>query len=292
MDKRSQNNNTQTPLFKISPDNTKSGNKNLKKSVNRVNALNDLTGAEWKFSTKSVINKVFPINLQHKLRSQHGGQKPPDLCADLIKTFTKRGQMVLDPLAGVGGTLIGASLCDREAIGIEINPAWQDVYKKVCSLEGLKEHRMIIGDARDELPKIPKGSVDFILTDVPYWNMDKVSQTRSKAARKSKLSKFNGHQEQTKEEWLEEMSSIFQKCSDPLKIGGYMAVFVGDMYRGKKYHILSAELAHAISKIDDFVLKANLIWFDNSKMLHVYGYPYAFIPSMIHQNILIFRKEK
>ncbi len=269
--------------------------KNKEKPVRKVdprNSLNDLNGAEWKFSTKSVISKSFPINMQHKLRSQHGGQKPPELCADLIKTFTKGGHLVLDPLAGVGGTLLAASLCGREALGIEINPEWPKIYSEVCRLENLKEHKIIVGDAKEELPKLQKGSVDFILTDVPYWNMDKVSQTRSKNARKSKLSKFNGNHEQTKEEWLEEMSSIFRYCSDPLKTGGYMGVFVGDMYRGKKYHILSAELANVISAIDGFVLKSNLIWFDNSKMLHVYGYPHAFVPSMIHQNILIFREEQ
>ena len=75
------------------------------------NKLNDLTGAEWQFATKTVISKIYPSNLQHKLRSEHGGQKPPELCSDLIKTFTKAGQTVLDPLAGVGGTLIGAALC-------------------------------------------------------------------------------------------------------------------------------------------------------------------------------------
>lgn len=53
------------------------------------NKLNDLTGAEWQFATKTVISKIYPSNLQHKLRSQHGGQKPPELCADLIKIFTK-----------------------------------------------------------------------------------------------------------------------------------------------------------------------------------------------------------
>jgi DNA modification methylase len=263
-----------------------------KKKLIRNNTLNDLNGSEWKFSTKSVINKIYPINMQHKLRSQHGGQKPPELCAELIKIFTKKGQLVLDPLAGVGGTLLGASLCGREAIGIEINPRWEEIYKEVCVLENLKTHKMIVGDAREQLPKIPKDSVDFLLTDVPYWNMDKLSHTRSNKTRKSKLSDFNGNREQSKECWLKEMSLIFEKCSDPLKTGKYMAVFIGDIYRGKQYHILSAELAHIISKIDGFVLKANLIWFDGSKLLHVYGYPHAFIPSMIHQNILIFKKEK
>lgn len=75
-------------------------------SYDKRNKLNDLTGSEWQFWTKTVISKPYPSNMQHKLRSQHGGQKPPQLCADLIKVFTKKGQTVLDPLAGVGGGLI------------------------------------------------------------------------------------------------------------------------------------------------------------------------------------------
>ena len=95
------------------------------------NKLNDLTGSEWKFSTKSVINKSYPINMQHKLRSQHGGQKPPQLCEDIIKIFTKKGMTVLDPFMGVGGTLLGASLCGRKAIGIDITEKWIDIYNEV-----------------------------------------------------------------------------------------------------------------------------------------------------------------
>ena len=256
------------------------------------NKLNDLTGAEWKYWTRSVISKIYPSNLQHALRSQHGGQKPPALCADLIKLFSKKGQMVLDPLAGVGGTLLGAALCGRKAIGIELNKEWIDIYKKVCKLEKLEEFPVLLGDANKKLSEIKENSIDFVLTDVPYWIMDQLAQTRSSASRASKLSKFNDKDLQTKEEWLLDMYSIFKKVEPLLKDNGYMAVFIGDMYRGKQYHMLSAELANTISQIEPFVLKSDIIWHDDSKMLHVYGYPFAYIPSMIHQHILIFRKER
>ena len=62
------------------------------------------------------------------------------------------------------------------------------------------------------------------------------------------------------------------------------------MYRDSEYHCLSGELAMKLSEIDGITMKANLIWEDNSKSLHVFGYPAAFVPSMIHQNILIFRR--
>ncbi|MBP7089173.1 MAG: class I SAM-dependent methyltransferase [Candidatus Omnitrophica bacterium] len=256
------------------------------------NSLNDLTGKEWKFMSKSVITRSYPPDFQHQLRKQHGGQKPPLLCADLIKTFTKKGEMVLDPLMGVGGTLLGAALCGRKAIGIEINKRWIDIYKQVCELEDLEVFKTFQDDCKNVLKKASSNSIDFILTDVPYWNMDRVEKTRGKTAAKSNLSQFNHREDQTKQQWLDDLVEIFSLCYRVLKNRKYLAIFIGDMYRGKQYHILSADLAEAITEKTKFILKANLVWYDVSKNLHVYGQPHAFIPSMIHQNILIFRKEQ
>jgi len=260
------------------------------KTVAPNNTLNDLTGAEWKFSTKSVINKPYPMNMQHKLRSQHGGQKPPQLCADLIQTFTKKGQRVLDPFGGVGGTLLGASLIGRRATGVELDPRWIEIYKEVTTLENLQEQEFLQGDSREVLLKIEPKSYDFILTDVPYWNIDKLAKTRSKTAKASKLATFNDNDDQTKDQWLDEMEQVLTASHTCLKDGKYAAVFIGDMYRESRYHMLSASLAERLEATGNWTLKANLIWYDVSKMLHVYGYPAAFVPSMIHQNILILRK--
>lgn len=262
------------------------------------NRLNNLTGKEWQYWSKSVINKAYPVNFQHKLRNQHGGQKPPQLCADLISMFTKKGEVVLDPFAGVGGTLLGASLCNRRAVGIELNKKWVDIYKKVCKLENVGLQNMLVGDSKKLLKDEKKGDYDFILTDVPYWNMDKVGRSKGKFKRvaeeaeeiaKSSLSKFNNQVSQTKEEWLKDMEDVFLLSYPLLKDGRYMAVFIGDMYRNGKYHFLSNNLANVLEKIG-FTPKANLIWYDVSNKLHIYGYLYDFIPSMIHQNILIFKK--
>lgn len=263
------------------------------------NILNDLTGKEWQYWSKSVINKPYPINMQHKLRSQHGGQKPPQLCADIIKTFTKKEMVVLDPFAGVGGTLLGASISNRKAVGIELDKKWVKIYEKVCELENLKTQEMIIGDSKSKLKKIKLNSIDFILTDVPYWDMDKIIKSTNKFKKfnekakenvKSKLSIFNDTNFETKNDWINEMKNIFSLCFKVLKKDKYLAVFIGDMYKNGKYHFLSNDLAYVLMEIG-FVPKANLIWYDVSNKLHIYAYCYAFVPSMIHQNILIFKKE-
>lgn len=264
------------------------------------NRVNDLTGREWVFWTRSVITKPYPPNLQHALRNRHGGQKPPDLCADLLRVFTKSGQAVLDPFMGVGGTLLGAARCGRTAVGIEINPEWIGVYREVCAREGLAELEAITGDAREVLPRLSQRVFDCVLTDVPYWSMDTVSRSRgtykkvgsaAKPARASKLSAFQSSTFRSKAEWLARMAEIFGLAASLLKPSGYLLTFIGDMYRDNEYHGLSADLAGAIAQIPGLVWKANLVWYDVSKKLHLYGYQYSYIPSLIHQNILVFRKE-
>ncbi len=125
------------------------------------NRVNDLTGKEWKYATKSVIPEGYPPAVQHDLRSDHGGQKPPRLCADLIGRFSKAGDTVLDPFAGVGGTLLGASFCEhegtglREAIGFEQNQRWIDIYESVLVREN--DERRERGDPPLEAQDIRHG---------------------------------------------------------------------------------------------------------------------------------------
>lgn len=265
------------------------------------NRLNDLTGREWLYWTRSVVNRPYPANCQHALRRAHGGQKPPDLCADLICVFSKRGQRVLDPFMGVGGVLLGAALAERSAVGVEINPRWIEIYREVCRREGLPEMPAWAGDAGSVLPRVV-GPFDLVLTDVPYWNMDVAPRSkgtykrvaeRARPAPATRLTEFgraSGYPD--KASWLAAMERVFRLAAARLKSGGYLLSFIGDMYTAGAYHALSNDLAGMLSGIEPLVWQANLIWYDVSKKLHIYGYRYRFIPSLVHQNILVFRKQE
>ncbi|AXR77557.1 DNA methyltransferase [Natrarchaeobaculum sulfurireducens] len=294
------------------------------------NRVNDLTGKEWKYATKSVIAESYPPDVQHELRSEHGGQKPPRLCAELIGRFSKAGDTVLDPFAGVGGTLLGASFCEhegtglREAIGFERNDRWIEIYETVLERENaaradrgeppLTAQELRHGDCADLIEDVPDHSVELLLTDVPYWNMDELEQTRNeRATRESKLGAFDADREDvadgaesadgaalesadepttgTKDEWLSDMAEKFDRFADAVTPEGHVVVFIGDMYREQSYEFLSGDLARAIESTAPLTLAANLIWYDPTKDLHVYGYPFSFVPSMVHQNVLVFRLE-
>ncbi|WP_254523805.1 DNA methyltransferase [Natrinema caseinilyticum] len=287
------------------------------------NRVNDLTGKEWKYATKSVIPESYPPDLQHDLRSEHGGQKPPRLCAELIGRFTSAGDTVLDPFAGVGGTLLGASVCEyegtgrREAIGFERTERWIEIYHEVLERENeerrargdppLADQDMRHGDCAELIADVPDDSVDLLLTDVPYWHMDELEQTRNeRRTRESKLGSFDGVASgeddeadatdpsaghRTKADWLADMAAKFDRFTDVVTPEGHVVVFIGDMYREQSYEFLSADLARAIESTAPVTLAANLIWYDPTKDLHVYGYPFSFVPSMVHQNVLVFRLE-
>lgn len=55
------------------------------------------------------------------------GQKPLPLMRKLIRTYSKPGDLILDPFCGTGTTLVAARETDRRAIGIERD-------KKVCEI--------------------------------------------------------------------------------------------------------------------------------------------------------------
>jgi site-specific DNA-methyltransferase (adenine-specific) len=61
----------------------------------------------------------------------HPTQKPVSTLKKLIELFTDPGEVVIDPVAGSGTTLIAAMSCDRKAYGFEIK---KDFYKKATEL--------------------------------------------------------------------------------------------------------------------------------------------------------------
>lgn len=57
----------------------------------------------------------------------HPTVKPTALVADAIRDVTRRGDIVLDPFAGSGTTLIAAEKTGRRACVIELDPRYCDV---------------------------------------------------------------------------------------------------------------------------------------------------------------------
>jgi DNA modification methylase len=292
------------------------------------NTLNELTGEEWLYFTKSVWGTAYPSELGHDLRKQHGANKPPRLMARLIEFFTTSGELVLDPFAGVGGTLLGAAIArgPRRAIGIEIEPRWVEVYESL--LRRLVSERgglgplladigssdpggerpfdasgleMRLGDAMLVLPEIEADSVDFIATDPPYNIQLPITMAGGKLAeqhanRRTDYSMVTDHPGDLANSadygtFLDRMESVFRQLERVLRPERYAAVIVRDAYQGGRYIFTGSDLAERATRTG-FTVKGDVIWYQAGSRLRPYGYPRSFVPNICHQHVLVLRREK
>ena len=247
-----------------------------------------------KFSTKG--NESFA----HNLRSKHPSPKPPQLMKKLIEFFSKEDEWILDPFMGVGGTLIGASLSNRNAVGIDLSDEFISIYKEVCKHEKIKEQITIVGNSNniENFKKIHNKQFDLILTDPPYGDMMKRTKT-GEATKKRKNTKPTPFTNKTDDIgnlplplFLEEFKVIVEKNLKFLKNKRYLLVFTKDFQPKPEYHgMLHFDIVSKLNEIKGLYFKGYKIWHDKTINLYPYGYPYAYVGNQLHQFILIFRKE-
>ena len=85
----------------------------------------------------------------------HPTQKPVPLLEKLIKTFTDEGDVVIDPCAGSGSTLIAAENLNRKAYGFEIIRKIHERATKWIEENRIKQREIReLGYAKTELEKI------------------------------------------------------------------------------------------------------------------------------------------
>ncbi len=293
--------------------------------VHPSNRLNRLTGEEWLYFTKSLWTTAYPSELGHAARKAHGANKPPRLMARLIEFFSLPGELVLDPFAGVGGTLLGAAICrePRRALGIELEPRWIEVYASVvrdllAERDGLGPELADLGqsdpggsrsfdpsgielrrgDALALLPGLAAGSVDFVATDPPYnpqlpLTMAGGPLAREHANRRTDYAMVTDDPADVAnsdgyEAYLSRMGQLFVQTRRALRDGRYMTVIVRDAYQDGRYRFTGADLAAGAERAG-FVTKGDLIWYQAGSRLRPYGYPHGFVPNIVHQHILVFR---
>jgi len=84
----------------------------------------------------------------------HPTQKPVKLLERIIEIFTDPGDVVIDPVAGSGSTLIAATNLGRKAHGFEINKKFHaDASKWIAENNKVRSEIMEFGYAKSELSK-------------------------------------------------------------------------------------------------------------------------------------------
>lgn len=280
-------------------------NDQQKGKKHKNNKLNDLTGSEWIQFTKS----WFIVNPKQRKDKEfaHPAKFPEELAEHFIRFFTKMGQVVFDPFAGISSTILACENTKRTGVGIEYSKKYVDIGKKrLKKMEAEKNHIILQGNSQNLLKiwnvkenKLPQ-QVDFIITSPPYWNM--LGESRGNvisAHQKRKLNGLDTKYSNSKndlgnirgyDQFLKALKNVFDQSYFVLKSGGYMVVILQNLrMRNGKFCTLAWDLVNELEK-ENWHFVGEQLWLQNNKQLGIWGYPSAFVSNIHHHYCLIFYK--
>ena len=177
---------------------------------------------------------------------EHPGKMLPDLARRIIETYSAPGGLVVDPMCGIGTTMIEGAVLGRRCIGVDLEPRWASVavanIDHILDDEQWARAEVRVGDAR-ELPQVLgdlSGTVDLIATSPPYacevGRVDKEAWARGDvlcdpaslnySADRSNL----GHLRQ--EQYREAMLAVYEACLTTLRPGGFLVTVTKNMHQG------------------------------------------------------------
>jgi DNA modification methylase len=259
---------------------------------------NELDGATWTRHSISVWSDIKKSPEEIALR--HPAIFPTALVQRLLQSFTtSEDQVVLDPFAGSGSTLVGAMLERKQSIGVEIVESYIELARKrignrVLPFENRLRSLPVIHrlDARKLLEAVNSQSVDFCLTSPPYWNI--LSQKRTADSKQIRdygdeqqdLAKISGYWE-----FINELGVVFDQVFQALKPGKYCVVDVMDLRKKDEFYPFHSDLANRM-KSAGFIFDDVIIWdrrrdYNNLRPL---GYPSVFRVNKVHEYLVIFKK--
>ncbi len=276
-----------------------------------INRLNDLDPRSWlKFQKSWFIHNPPP---RRKGVLRHPAKFPETLAQEFIEFFTKRGQVVLDPMAGTGSAQVAALRLGRHSYGVELNPAYAEIARQVLAEERVALSQsagvhssadcvaeVITGDAADideifAAHAIPP--IDYVITSPPYWDMLHAHGAETQRKRRSD-SEFDVQYSDLPSdlgnihdyaEFLERLVQIYILLQPHLRPGAYLTIIAKNVKKGGTLYPLAWDLARRLA--ETYALKDEKIWAQDNQRLAPYGLGSAWVSNTFHHYCLQFRNE-
>ena len=177
---------------------------------------------------------------------------PKALVQAFLDEYTQPGDIVFDPFAGYGTTLITAEAIGRQAYGLELNQA------KVDYARNRLQHpeRLVLGDAR-RLSTYKFPLIDFSMTSPPYTSLDDALDPLTDYT-------SDGHGYGA---YLAGMRNIYAQLSMRLKPGGTVVIEAANIKRNGRLTTLAWDIARVVSEVLHFEGEVVIAW-------DCYGYGY------------------
>ena len=272
----------------------------------KQNRLNDLEPKAWLKFQKSWFIHNPPPRRKDVLR--HPAKFPETMAQEFIEFFTKRGQVVLDPMCGTGSALVAALRAGRHGYGIELNPGYAQIARQVAA-----EERQALGEAAAGLAcEVIHGDaariaeytavnhiplIDYVLTSPPYWDMLHAHGAHTQKQRRTdpELDVFYSDDPHDLgnisdyEQFIQSLVNIYSGLQPFLRDGAYLTIIVKNIKKGGRIYPLAWDLGQRLGEV--YRLKDEKIWLQDNQRLAPYGMGNAWVSNTFHHYCLQFRNQ-
>ena len=226
--------------------------------------INDLNLKNWKEYKDIITDSLWIIGERDKSGAHRGdyhGNFIPQIPNQLMRRFTKKGDVVLDTFLGSGTTLIECKRLGRNGIGIELLPKVAEIAKQRIGQELLFDSKVftdiLIADSakkktRQDVEKILKShgkqNVQLIIMHPPYHDIIKFSDNPNDLSNAKSVDEF-----------LKLFGNVVSNFQDLLEKKHYLAVVIGDKYMNSEWVPLGFLTMQEVLNRGGLILKSILV---------------------------------
>jgi modification methylase len=250
------------------------------------------------------------------MSGHHPAKMLPAIAARAIATYSHPGDLVMDPMAGIGSTLVEAVHLGRDAIGVEYEAKWAGLARANlahAASQGASGHAEVVcGDARHLTAVVDPaavGLVALVLTSPPYG-----ASLHGRVTARPGAGIAKSHNRYSTDPaniahvgvagLLAAMGTILSGCRQLLRPGGYVAMTVRPFWHAGQLVDLPGALGRvgeeaglvlyernvallAGLRADRLVPRTSFFALEQVRRARARGIPRQVVA---HENLLVFRK--
>jgi hypothetical protein len=168
--------------------------------------------------------------------AEYHGNFVPQIPNQLIRRFTREGELVVDLFAGLGTTLIEARRLKRASIGVELDPAAAEAAREALDRDNAQMGApsvLLVGDSsleetsaqvRRQMRAMGRSSCQLVVLHPPYHDIVPFSGLPGDLSSAESLNEF-----------LRGMDRVFHFAWALLDPGRFLALVIGDKYEKSRW---------------------------------------------------------
>ena len=238
--------------------------------------VNDLDLSNWQQYDDVLTDSLWILEARDSSgahQADYHGNFIPQIPSQLLRRFTKAGDIVLDPFIGSGTTAIEANRLGRRYIGVDLAPPVAEIARRRIVADSLilpevqqlslplpvpaPDLNVIIGDSAAgetaaeigrRLAAYGMEGVQFLVMHPPYHNIIKFSDDAADLSNCRDVNHF-----------LERFMAAYANMIQFLEPGRHLAVIIGDIYQRGEWVPLQSLLTAALLDTPDLRLKSIIV---------------------------------